>query len=581
MDPRITAELDKVKDGIPFRASTGHVHRTWAKTFHSLPELYIQPQTLEEIQKIITLARRCRRRLVVVGRGHSPNDLTCTSSWKINLDNFARILDINPGSKRVTVQGGIKLRDLNIAAKHHGLTMPNLGSIDDQSIAGAISTATHGSSTGHGLLSESVRSLQIVLANGQAVRCSPSQNVELFRAALVSLGALGIIVEVEFQMTESTNVEWTQALQPLSYVLEHWEKRLWTEEEYTRIWWLPYTSRAIVWRGHKVPSSTPHRQPKPSWYGSLIGFHTYHTLLYMSSFVPPILPFIEWFVFGMQYGFQVGSSTSGVEELRTGLLMDCLYSQYVNEWALPLSKGPEAITRLSAWINGGSYETHRIPFPSRGLYVHAPVEVRVSDTTVTSNSRPYLDNTSDAGPTLYLNATLYRPYLRDPPCRARYYQAFEYLMKELGGRPHWAKNFQTLDHDDFRIMYGKHLDAWQDQRASVDPDGMFLGEYVRRNLLGEGKRRPLEEREVWRRSGRTGGVMWFGEVDARPNTPVLKKQQQEGAGNAAGNADNRLGSMTSLSTRSSDESFDRMQGEEAQSMFLSEEGVEKNEWQRT
>jgi D-arabinono-1,4-lactone oxidase len=66
--------------------------------------------------------------------------------------------------------------------------MPNLGSIDDQAIAGAIGTATHGSSTRHGLLSQSVLELKIMLANGRTVSCSAKQNKDLFRAALVSLG---------------------------------------------------------------------------------------------------------------------------------------------------------------------------------------------------------------------------------------------------------------------------------------------------------------------------------------------------------------------------------------------------------
>ena len=579
MDPKIAAELAKLDDGIPFRASTGHVHHTWAKTFYSRPELYIQPETLEEIQKVVTLARRCRRRLIVVGCGHSPNELTCTSSWKVNLDNHTRILDVDYEAKTMTVEGGIRLRDLNLVAKQYGLTMRNLGSIDNQSIVGAISTATHGSSLSHGLVSESVLSLRIVLANGHAVRCSDTQNVELFRAALVSLGALGIITEITFQMTDSSNIEWTQSLEPLSHVLEHWNQDLWTREEYTRVWWLPYMSRAIIWRAHKVPTSTPHRQPKPSWYGGALGFHTYHNLLYLASFLPPILPFIEWFVFGMQYGFSVGSSTTGVEDLRTGLLMDCLYSQFVNEWAIPLSRGPEAIRRLSAWINGSPYSVHRIPFSSAGLYVHAPVEVRVSDTNLSDRPRPYLDPTNSTGPTLYLNATLYRPYLKDPPCRSRYYEAFEYLMKELGGRPHWAKNFQGVSHEEFKNMYGLQLRSWAAERRRVDPDGLFLGDYVRRHLLGDEKVTAVEEKVVEKRQVPEGGQFWAGAIRREGVTMAEKDIADAEVVKLTG--DPPMKATPSLSAKSSDESFDRVQEEEAQSMFLSNETRDVNGWERT
>ncbi|TKA62108.1 hypothetical protein B0A49_12760 [Cryomyces minteri] len=568
MDSKLDAELSKLDPAVPFRASSTHLHHTWAKTFYSRPELYIRPHSLEEIQKLVTLARRCRRRLVMVGCGHSPSALTLTSSWMVNLDHCNRVLRVNEEKKTLVVEGGIRLRDLNLRANKMGLTMPNLGSIDEQSIVGAIATATHGSSTRHGLLSQSVRSLRIVLANGSAVRCSATQNEDLFRAALVSLGALGIIVEVEFEMIAACNIEWDQSLHSLPYILDRWDKDLWTTKEYTRVWWLPYMRRAIVWRADKTDK--PLRAPVDSWYGGSVGFHTYHVLLWLSNYVPRILPAIEWFVFGMQYGFSNGATTSAVEELRTGLLMNCLYSQFVNEWALPLHKGPEAIARLSAWLNGDEAGSG-IPFSSKGLYVHAPVEVRVSDTSPTS-PRPFLDNTAADGPTLYLNATLYRPYNRDPPCRDRYYEAFEWLMKQLGGRPHWAKNFEFVSPAELKDMYGADLQSYLRVRADVDPEGMFVGEWHRRTILGaDVPALPLEEREVRRRMMAEGGQMWDGEQRHNNNNAGngdghgSGAQTQEGRGRAqaTADADKDKAVSPSISTSSSGESFDMLHGAEA------------------
>ncbi|KAK4630961.1 Putative D-arabinono-1,4-lactone oxidase [Fulvia fulva] len=510
---RMPDEVAKTDPDVAFRATDGHVHHTWAKTFQSRPELYIKPQSLEEVQKIVNLARRCRKRIVVVGCGHSPSDLTCSSSWMVNLDDYGRVLKVDKQEKTLLVEAGIRLRDLNEEANRHGLTMKNLGSINDQSIAGAIATATHGSSLEHGLMSESVKSLRIVLANGQAVRCSKDQNADLFRAGLISLGALGIIVEVEFEMIDACKIEWEQQLVSLQHVLSTWDTTLWTQKEYTRVWWMPYMKRAIVWSAEKTEK--PLREPVDSWYGGSIGFHTYHNLLWLSNFVPSILPWIEWFVFGMQYGFSTGSKTSAVEELKTGLLMNCLYSQFVNEWALPLSKGPEAISRLSAWINREPESVHHIPFSIKGLYVHCPIEVRVSDTSKTT-PRPFLDNTVQDEPTLYLNATLYRAYLKDPPCWRRYYEAFEWLMQEMGAKPHYAKNFSYTSSEYLQNKLGESLTQYLRVRNEADPEGMFLGEWHRRTLgaaLGE-KRLALEEQEVHRQKARDGGQLWIGEVNA-------------------------------------------------------------------
>jgi D-arabinono-1,4-lactone oxidase len=95
MPPKFMIELDRLDPDVPFRASQSYIHRTWARTFHARPELYLRPQSIVEIQKIITLARRIRRRVVTVGCGHSPSDLTCTSAWMVNLDDFGHVLNVD------------------------------------------------------------------------------------------------------------------------------------------------------------------------------------------------------------------------------------------------------------------------------------------------------------------------------------------------------------------------------------------------------------------------------------------------------------------------------------------------------
>lgn len=485
---------------------------------------------------------------MTVGCGHSPSDLTCTSAWMVNLDDFGKVLGVDEEQKTMTVQAGIRMHAMNLVAKSHGLTMPSLGSIDDQSLAGAIGTATHGSSMSHGLLSDAIRSLRIVLGNGQTVKCSPSQSPDLFRAALASLGALGIIVEIEFQMVDASNIEWVQTILPIEDVLAGWENGLWTSHEFVRVWWLPYMKRAIVWQADKTTKAPV--KPAYNWYGGSVGYHTYHILLWISQYVPRVLPWVEKFVFGMQYGFTDGSTITGVEEQRTGLLMNCLYSQFVNEWSIPLAQGPEALTRLTKWLHGDELGSG-IPFSPKGLYVHSPIEVRVAN-TVGRTPKPYMDTSFADSPSLYLNATLYRPYNQDPPCRERYYEAFEHLMKDYNGRPHWAKNFQTVDHAYLSKAYGDDMSEFLRVRNEVDPEGMFLGAWHRRTILPsktEMPAFPLEEKEVVTRQRRTGGVDWIGEQSRwfDGGVDVFEKNGSE-----------------------SGESFDLMAGAEAESSVLLE-----------
>ncbi|KAG8528816.1 uncharacterized protein KY384_006505 [Bacidia gigantensis] len=504
----INHEIEHYDPDVPFRACSGYKHHTWAKTFHSYPEYYIQPRSIEELRKTIILARKCRRHITVTGCSHSPSDLTCTSSWLVNIDNLDQVLDMDEETGVVQVQSGIRLHDFGSKLGEVGLAMPNLGSIDHQSIAGAISTATHGSSLQHGLLSRSVLALKIMLADGTIASCSKEDNLDLFRASLVSLGAIGIITEITFQAVPAFNIEWARRVLPLSEVLGKWDGDLWNAGEFTRIWWMPYAKQCVIWSANKT--TKPLRPPPNEFMAGKLGYHIYQALLYISNWVSPLVPLLE----RLLYKSQEGKTTTAVANGHSGLLMNCFFSQFVNEWAIPLNKGPEALSRLSRWLNGE--EESGIPFSSKGLFVHAPIEVRITDSTSTK-PRPYLDNTVSDGPTLYLNATLYRPYLADPPCRARYYEAFEWLMREMGGRPHWAKNFATITSEDITTMYPEAED-WVRIRNKLDPDGMFIGDWHRRLFL-LGRQLPLEERLYQSKSAWAGGTHWYGTMDNGKPSP--------------------------------------------------------------
>lgn len=525
LDQRVLDAIQKSSgDNIPFRATTRHAHKTWARTFTCKPELYIRPQSVPEVQKAVNLARTSRRRITTTGSGHSPSDLTCTSSWLINLDDLRQILDVDRSTNIVHFQAGIRLWQLGEELDRLGLAMPNLGSINEQSAAGVISTGTHGSSLEHGLISQSIVELKIVTADGRVRTASRTENNELFRAALISLGALGIIVEIKFQTVPAYSLKWDQTVDSDAVMFRDWDTTLWTSGHFVRVWWFPYTRRSVVWKANMATED--HYDQPSSWYDGSLGYYVYHNLLWVAQYIPSILPTVEWFVFGMQYGFANGSTTSAVQPQRKALLMNCLYSQYVNEWALPLRKGPEAIKRLSCWLNhlkpgDRDYCEHGIPFSSRGLYVHAPIEVRVTDTSrflgntdgTGIEQRPFLDPTCKEEPTLYLNATTYRPYDLEPPCLEIYYRAFEWLMRDLGGKPHWAKNFATVTVDDVEHMYGEDLDAWRRARDKADPRGMFAGSWHRRTVLAGETPLPLEEREVERKMRRGKGWFWTGRVE--------------------------------------------------------------------
>src|SRR5205823_11343599 len=116
----------------------------------------------------------------------------------------------------VTVQGGMTLARLNAVLAAHGLAMPNLGDIDRQTVAGALATGTHGTGAGFGCLPTFVSSLSLVTASGEVVHC-PSG--DLLSAALVNVGALGVVTEVTLNCVDAFTLRAEERPAPLSSVL--------------------------------------------------------------------------------------------------------------------------------------------------------------------------------------------------------------------------------------------------------------------------------------------------------------------------------------------------------------------------
>lgn len=464
-----------------------YVHRPWANTFKCYPELYFQPRSVEAVQEIIKYAKKKQTNLLVTGAAHSPSIIIQTSGLLMNLDKLNKVLYFTPSQSYtdVTVEAGIRLYELNDALAAQGLALQNLGSISDQSIAGVISTGTHGASCYHGLISEQIVSLDIALESGEVVTVSDTQNPELFKAVLIGLGAFGIIVRATVRAVPAFNLESRAYVVDFDKLIspETWSK-VFTDAEYHRIHWYPYANKCYVWQADRT--SKPEEKPLFSFYGTFLGRLLFQAFLWVAvKLKPSLTPAVEKWLFARQ--FDANKVTRHVGRNDHELNMDCLFKQYVTEWVIPLSNGPKALLEL------------RDKIWEEEFYVHAPFEIRAANTTLPSTnedegirvgphygniSRPYLDPTPElpyATPkkttnqqlSLYLNATMFRPFGTDPAYET-WFEYFERLCDRYGGKPHWAKNFKvnpwTL-HEENKEKYA----LWKKQRDTYAPSRLFGG----------------------------------------------------------------------------------------------------------
>ena len=212
----------------------------WGRNQKCIPSKYATPTKTDEVAKLVCLGVAERQKVRAVGAGHSFSRLCASEGIMIDLSNFNSIIGIDQEHMQVTVGAGIRLFDLNRELESHGLALPNLGDIDRQSLAGAISTGTHGTGINYHSISQAVIGLKIVTGDGGILECSPTENQNIFEAARVSLGALGIIIEVTLQCVPAFRLRAIEQTTSINNVLELFEDAIGTAD-HTEFFWFPHT----------------------------------------------------------------------------------------------------------------------------------------------------------------------------------------------------------------------------------------------------------------------------------------------------------------------------------------------------
>lgn len=239
-------------------------------------------------------------------------------------DHSVLLPQVNAEKRYVVAQGGITLHALHAALAAAGLAMSNLGSISDQTLAGMVTTATHGSGLAFRVLSTHVRALTLLLADGARVRCSRAERPDLFLASLCGLGATGLILDVTLDVEPAFRLKDVQHSVPFDAAVRDLDA-LARSAEHVRLWWFPQAgtvrvsaasrtyevrapapSFALCAMRHAHPRRAPPPQPaKPvyTWlWHSLVGYHLLQLLLFLGRFVRALNPWTArlgaWLVSG-------------------------------------------------------------------------------------------------------------------------------------------------------------------------------------------------------------------------------------------------------------------------------------------
>lgn len=156
----------------------------------------------------------------------------------------------------VTVEAGTPLKRLNMALAREGLSLTNMGDIMEQTVSGATSTGTHGTGRDSASIAAQIRGLELVTADGSVLTCSADENPEVFAAARIGLGALGVVTAITFAVEPVFLLTAREEPMPFDRVLADFDA-LWSENEHFEFYWFPHTNSTNTKRNNR--SAGPER----------------------------------------------------------------------------------------------------------------------------------------------------------------------------------------------------------------------------------------------------------------------------------------------------------------------------------
>ncbi|MFF7852684.1 D-arabinono-1,4-lactone oxidase [Streptomyces sp. NPDC007904] len=425
--------------------------RNWGGNVSARPAREVTPASADELAAAVRRAAEDGLPVKAVGTGHSFTSIAATDGLLVRPDLLTGIRHVDRAAGTVTVEAGTPLKRLNVALAREGLSLANMGDIMEQTVSGATGTGTHGTGRDSASLAAQVRGLELVTADGSVLTCSEKENPEVFAAARVGLGALGVVTALTFAVEPIFLLTAREEPMPFDRVCAEFDQ-LHAENEHFEFYWFPHTDNTNTKRNNR--SAGPQR-PVPrlrGWFeDEFLSNGAFQVVNWVGRAVPATVP-------------AVARISSRALSART--YTDIPYKVFTSprrvrfvemEYAVPRAALVETLRELKAMVD-------RSP-----LRVSFPVEVR------TAPADDITLSTASGRDSAYVAVHMFR----GTPYRA-YFTAAERIFTAHEGRPHWGK-IHTRDAEYLSRVYPRFAE-FTALRDRLDPERRFRNDHLRRVL---------------------------------------------------------------------------------------------------
>jgi L-gulonolactone oxidase len=425
----------------------------WAGNQRAEGILVERPRSTEEVAALVRRAADQAKRMKAIGAGHSFTGIGKPEDIQVHLGHLSGLHACDRQTGTVTVGAGTTLRRLNDLLAGVGLALTNLGDIDSQSTAGAISTGTHGTGTTYGGLATQVIGLEMVLADGSVVHCSADERRNLWSAARVGLGALGIVTRVSLRCVPLFSIRAEEGPMELDELLARFDEMT-ANYDHFEAYWFPHTRMTSVKCHTRLPLAEG-LDRLPAWKEWLddefLANRVFGAVVAIGNRRPSLIP---------------GANRLASKALGSRTFTDLSYKVFTSPRRVRFKEMELAVPREAV---GAAVRDAVSALEGSDLKIGFPVEIRVA----AGDDIPL--STASGRQSAYLAFHV--------PARVDHTPYFKLVAKVLdsyGTRPHWGK-LHDFDAEVLRTRYPR-FDEFVRLRNEIDPAGTFSNDYLDRVL---------------------------------------------------------------------------------------------------
>ncbi|MEW2358581.1 D-arabinono-1,4-lactone oxidase [Spirillospora sp. NPDC029432] len=430
--------------------SPGNTHswRNWAGNQRATPRRVATPRTTAEVAAAVRAAATDGRTVRMAGTGHSFTGAAVAEDVLLRPAGLTAVRSVDTGGGLVTVEAGLPLHRFNRVLDEHGLALANMGDIQEQTVAGAAQTGTHGTGRDAAGLVSQIAGLEMVLADGSVVTCSRDERPDLFDAARAGLGSLGIVTAITWKTVPAFLLQAREEPMRWDEVLDRVDE-FDEGNEHFEFYWFPHTEGCLTKRNNRVEGPAEPLSRFRYWLDDeFLSNKVFGLVNRVTHRVPKATPFVNG-ISAKALGARTYSDTSYkvFTSPRTVRFKE-------QEYAIPRERLVPVLRELRAL------------FDRRDWRISFPIEVRLLPEEDAWLSMAYGRRTAFVA---------VHVYNRDP--HEEYFQGIEELMTAAGGRPHWGK-LHTRDAAYLEKVYPRFAD-FRALRDELDPERRFANPYTR------------------------------------------------------------------------------------------------------